>query len=126
MTSTLFPACNVSIKTLASLLNKKTIGILMSSVPSPDIENKGLLAAVVPLLLSTTIPPLAPAFSKIRAFSEKNEEATLKILRKIQKQDSCNLPMNIHSPRSTMTIFPQKSLALSGISQDVKGSANTN
>ena len=50
----------------------------MSSVPSPDIENKGLLAAVVPLLLSTTIPPLAPAFSKIRAFSEKNEEEILK------------------------------------------------
>ena len=71
LTSTLWPACNVSIKLLASLLNKKTIGMLMSSVPSPDIENKGLLADVVPLLLSTTMPPLAPAFSNIRAFSKR-------------------------------------------------------
>lgn len=43
--------------------------MLTSSVPSPDMEKRGLLVAVVPLLLSTTMPPLAPAFSKMRAFS---------------------------------------------------------
>ena len=64
--------CKDSSKFLASLLNMKTIGILTSSVPSPDIENKGLLVAVVPLLLSTTIPPFAPDFSKIRAFSKSS------------------------------------------------------
>ena len=43
--------------------------MLTSSTPSPDMENKGLFVDVLPLLLSITIPPLAPAFSKILAFS---------------------------------------------------------
>ena len=44
--------------------------MLTSSTPSPDMENNGLLLEDVPLLLSITTPPLAPAFSIIRAFSE--------------------------------------------------------
>ena len=58
----------------ASLLKTNTMGMLTSSTPSPLMENNGLLEDVVPLLLSITIPPLAPAFSKIRALSKMKLE----------------------------------------------------
>ncbi len=53
------------------MLKTKTMGMLTSSSPSPDMEKRGLFVDVLPLLESTTMPPLAPAFSKTRAFSRK-------------------------------------------------------
>jgi hypothetical protein len=38
------------------------------------MEKRGLLVDVLPLLLSITIPPFAPAFSKILAFSVRKKE----------------------------------------------------
>ena len=48
------------ISTLDSSVKRNTIGIWMSSTPSPDIANSGEVAAAVPSVLSITIPPTAP------------------------------------------------------------------
>ena len=46
-------------------MKRKTMGILISSTPSPDIANSGEEAAAVPSVLSITIPPTAPKLYKI-------------------------------------------------------------
>jgi hypothetical protein len=53
--------------------SKKVEKGLTSSVPSPDIAKRGVLAELVPLLLSRTMAPFAPTLSKRRAFSKKKK-----------------------------------------------------
>ena len=48
-------------RALASRSKRKSIGMLTSSVPSPDMANMGLSLIDEEGTLSRTIPPLAPS-----------------------------------------------------------------
>lgn len=52
----------------ASCVNRNTTGMFTSSFPSPDMANRGHVSDDESAILSTIIPPTAPAFSNFRAY----------------------------------------------------------
>ncbi len=89
------------------------MGMVTSSLPSPDMEKMGLCSEEEPSTLSMTRPPMAPRRSITRAFSEKVDR--VKAMPKRAQHDDCEASFPL-TDEHTVTPLHQDDLAAEAIS----------